>query len=167
MLFLCRDFSIFISIAIHIMLKLKRTTNRDKDFKSLILELDTDLKNRYDHDQYQYDAFNKTNDINTVVVAYMDDIAVACSCFTPSTDETIEIKKMFVNPYLRGLGIASAILNELTDWAKELNYQTAVLETGKKQPESINLYKKHGFAIIDKFGSYIKLENSVCMSKKL
>jgi len=149
------------------MIRLKRTSNKDADFKSLIMELDNDLQGRYQNVQYQYNAYTDVSKINTVVVAYIQDIAVGCGCFKEVSDNTVEIKRMFVNPYFRGFGVASSIIDELLIWAKQLYYHEAVLETGKKQPESIKLYTKHGFHIIDNFGPYLGMEESVCMQRPL
>ncbi len=49
---------------------------------------------------------------------------------------------MFVHPDHRKKGFASAILKELEIWAKEIGYAYTILETGKNQPEAINLYQK-------------------------
>ncbi len=149
------------------MIHLKRTSNKDKDFKNLIVELDNDLQGRYSNITYQFNAFTDVSQINTVVVAYIQDIAVGCGCFKELDENTVEIKRMFVNPYFRGFGVASSIIEELLVWAKQLYYNTAVLETGKKQPESIKLYSKHGFAITENFGPYVGMEESVCMQKPL
>lgn len=149
------------------MVRLKRTSTKDNDFKNLISELDTDLQSRYKDVTYQFDAFTDVHHVNTAVVAYIQDIAVGCGCFKEIGENTVEIKRMFVNPYFRGFGVASSIIDELLTWARQLYYEDAVLETGKRQPESIKLYSKHGFSIIDNFGPYIGMEESVCMRKEL
>ena len=74
---------------------------------------------------------------------------------------------MFVLPEFRNKGLASMVLSALENWAKELGYQTCVLETGKKQPEAIALYEKAGYRQIPNYGQYAGIENSVCFEKKL
>jgi GNAT superfamily N-acetyltransferase len=74
---------------------------------------------------------------------------------------------MFVKEDRRGKGIAPTILNELEKWATELGYAACILETGKKQPEAIALYKKGGYQIIPNYGQYHGVDNSVCMRKQL
>ena len=74
---------------------------------------------------------------------------------------------MYVLPYRRGQGIASMILKELELWAVQLSYKKCLLETGKKQPEAIALYKKNGYQIIPNFGQYQQVENSICLQKTL
>ena len=49
----------------------------------------------------------------------------------------------------------------------ELGYAAALLETGKRQPEAIGLYRKFGYQIIANYGPYRGMENSLCMQKLL
>jgi len=74
---------------------------------------------------------------------------------------------MFVPTERRKKGIASAILNDLENWAAELSFTKCILETGKRQPEAIGLYKKNGYKQITNYGQYAGVENSVCFSKEL
>lgn len=74
---------------------------------------------------------------------------------------------MFVPTERRKKGIASAILNELENWAAELSFTKCILETGKRQPEAIGLYKKNGYKQIPNYGQYASVENSVCFRKEL
>ena len=41
------------------------------------------------------------------------------------------------------------------------------LETGKRQPEAIALYKKKGYSSIHNYGQYAEVPNSLCFEKKL
>jgi GNAT superfamily N-acetyltransferase len=72
---------------------------------------------------------------------------------------------MFVRPGFRGQGIAGSILRELEAWARELELESLILETGKAQPEAIRLYTKSGYEIIPNYGQYENVANSVCMQK--
>jgi GNAT superfamily N-acetyltransferase len=67
----------------------------------------------------------------------------------------------------RGKGIATKVLSELESWAKEENYKTALLETGFMQKDAIYLYQKLGYKIIENFGQYQGVENSICMKKNI
>ncbi|MFB6457244.1 GNAT family N-acetyltransferase [Chitinophaga sp. Hz27] len=144
-----------------------RTNNEQRDFESLTSALDDDLRDRYHELQDLYDEHNVIEAINTVVIAYAAGAAVGCACFREFNDHTIEIKRMFVMPELRGKGIAMGILQELENWAKELNYGYSILETGKRQPEAISFYQKSGYTIMDNYGQYIGMDNSICMRKRL
>ncbi|MGV3508336.1 MAG: GNAT family N-acetyltransferase [Sphingobacteriaceae bacterium] len=149
------------------MVEIIRTTSDDKRFKTLILELDSDLLSRYHTADYKFDVNIQLNALNTAVIAQISNITVGCGCFKEIDHNTIEIKRMYVNQYFRGFGVASMIIDELVRWAKELFYENAVLETGLKQPEAIKLYEKHGFVKVPAFGPYINIPNSICMGKSL
>src|SRR5215207_4791310 len=121
------------------MLKIIRTDSENADFQALVKLLDADLAIR-DGDMHGYYAqYNKIDAIKNAVVAYLDERAVGCGAFKQFEAESVEIKRMFVLPENRGHGIAVEILKELESWAAELNFKSAILETGKKQPEAIRL----------------------------
>ncbi len=149
------------------MLKIIRTDSLNEDFRELVRLLDAELSIRDGADHSYYAQFNKIYLIKNSVVAYLGEIAVGVGAFKKFDDESVEIKRMFVRPENRGQGIASAVLEELEKWAKDLNFNFAVLETGKKQPEAIRLYQKSGYEPIPNYGQYKAMENSVCMKKKL
>ena len=146
---------------------LKRTNNNDADFKSLVSLLDAFLQELNGEAQADYVQHNKLDYLDTVVVAYLNNNPVGCGCFKQFDVDTIEIKRMFVHLSTRGKGVASVILNELELWAAEKGFNYAVLETLKTNIEAVNLYKKQGYNIIDNYGPYIKLTDSICMQKKL
>ncbi|WP_083195896.1 GNAT family N-acetyltransferase [Flavobacterium piscis] len=149
------------------MITLKRTNSEDIDFKNLVVLLDQDLKIRDGEDHAFYNQFNKTDAIKHVIVFYENDIAVGCGAFRKKKEDTVEIKRMYVHPDHRKKGIASAVLAALEIWAKEVGYVYTILETGKNQPEAINLYQKLNYTIIPNYPPYEKIDNSVCMKKTL
>lgn len=148
-------------------ISLVKTDSSNTDFRLLVTELDADLKIRDGADHGFYSQFNKIDTIKHTVVAYAANTPVGCGAFKEYTTDAVEIKRMYVPPEQRGKGIAAAILNELEAWAASLGYKRCVLETGKKQPEAIQLYKKSGYRIIANYGQYENVENSVCFEKIL
>ncbi len=144
-----------------------RTNSENIDFLALVKELDLDLSIRDGDDRVFYNQFNKLYKIKHVVVAYENAIPVGCGAIKQYSDDTMEVKRMFTPLNLRGGGIASQVLYELEKWALELNYSKCILETGKRQPEAIALYKKNGYKIIPNYGQYENIENSVCFEKDL
>ena len=149
------------------MLTIRRVTSEDSDFIQLVKMLDQDLNVRYDKQQEAYDVYNKIESIATVVVAYLNEKSVGCGCFKKYDETTIEIKRMFVKPEMRGRGIAKKILDDLELWGMQLGFMRAILETGKNQPEAIGLYKRHGYSTIPNYDQYADMPNSVCMEKHL
>jgi putative acetyltransferase len=149
------------------MITIKRTTSADYDFQKLVSLLDKDLAVRDGDEHAFYAQFNKIINIQNVVVAYLNEGAIGCGAFKPYDANTVEIKRMFVEPAFRGKGVAQKVLDELELWAKELAYKYCILETGKKQPEAIALYTKADYSIIKNYGQYEGVENSVCMRKQV
>jgi GNAT superfamily N-acetyltransferase len=144
-----------------------RTNSENENFHKLVTELDADLRIRDGEDHSFYAQFNTIDKIKYVIVAYDNEIPVGCGAIKEYSQDTMEVKRMFVLLNRRGQGIASIILKELEQWTIELNYRKCLLETGKKQPEAIELYKKNGYKIIPNFGQYENVENSVCFEKRL
>ncbi len=144
-----------------------RTNAENEDFQKLVKKLDADLRIRDGDDHLFYAPFNKIDKIKYAVIAYDKELPVGCGAIKNYDQETMEVKRMYVLPDKRGQGIASAILKELEQWARELGGRKCLLETGRKQPEAIALYTKNGYAIIPNFGQYEQVENSVCFEKAL
>lgn len=146
-------------------MKVIRTNSDHPDFQSLVVLLDRDLKIR-DGDEHEFYAqYNKIDSIKNVVVAYFENEAIGCGAFKPFTENTAEIKRMYVKPELRGQRIAQSILTELEAWASEAGFTICVLETGYQQPEAIQLYQRSGYEKIANYGQYVGVENSLCMQK--
>lgn len=148
------------------MLKITRTNSNNPDFKGLVNELDTYLKN-IDGDEHDfYNQFNNIDVLKHTVIAYKNSKPVGCGAFKGFQNDAVEIKRMYTVPQYRNTGIAAKILLELEKWAFELDYVAAILETGKRQVEAVNFYKKNNYHIIPNFGQYASMDNSLCFKKE-
>lgn len=83
------------------------------------------------------------------------------------SDGDAELKRMYVIPEARGLGLARRILAVLEEDAKAAGRTRMVLETGIRQPEAIALYLSVGYLPCAKFGHYREYENSRCYARPL
>ncbi|GEO07075.1 N-acetyltransferase [Adhaeribacter aerolatus] len=147
------------------MLTLTRTDATNPEFIQLVRLLDEDLRIRDGEDHSFFAQFNKIDAIRHVVVAQLNGMPVGCGAVKAYTNQVGEIKRMYMRPEFRQQGIASFILKELEKWALELNFKEVILETGKAQPEAINLYTKSGYQVMPNYGQYEHVESSVCMKK--
>ncbi|SHM63784.1 GNAT family N-acetyltransferase [Flavobacterium saccharophilum] len=147
--------------------KVVKTTSENPDFMDLIKIFDTFLWERYPELKNDYWENNLIEFNPNVFVIYLNDKAVACGCFKRYNSTTVELKRMFVSPEARGLGLAQKIIKELEEEARTQGFETIVLETLYKQIEAINLYQKVGFEIVENYEPYVGLVNSVCMSKSI
>ncbi|HLO79940.1 MAG TPA: GNAT family N-acetyltransferase [Chitinophagaceae bacterium] len=147
------------------MIRYLRTDSENKDFVELVKLLDADLKVRDGDDHAFYAQFNKTASIRNTIVAYDDEMPVACGAIKAFDQDSVEVKRMYVVESRRRMGLAKGVLTELEKWAFELGYKSLVLETGKNQPEAIRLYSNTGYHITENYGQYIGVDNSVCFMK--
>lgn len=149
------------------MYKLIRTNSQNKDFIDLVKLLDEDLAKRDREDHSFYAQYNKLDNINHALVLYKNNIPVSIGAIKEFDAYSMEVKRMYTLSEVRGQGLAKRVLFELENWANELGYKRCVLETGKRQPEAIILYKKNGYKSISNYGQYIGIENSLCFEKQL
>ena len=94
-------------------------------------------------------------------------VPAACGCFKKYDNETVEIKRMFVQKPFRGQGLSRLILNKLEQWATEEMYRYSILETSVHFEVARRLYESSGYAIIPNYPPYTDLAESVCMKKSL
>lgn len=149
------------------MTTIKRTNANDDHFIQFVKALDMDLAIKDGDDHAFYNQYNTLDAIKNVIVAYENGIAVGCGALKEYNTVTVEIKRMYVPPQHRNKGVATTVLKALEEWATELGYAKTILETGKRQPDAIGLYKKNRYLIIPNYGQYATVENSVCFEKAL
>jgi len=82
------------------------------------------------------------------LVAYVDDVPVACGGLKRLDDETAEVKHIYVVPEARSRGLGRSILMALEDEARRLGYRRARLDTGPRQPHARRLYESTGYVAI-------------------
>lgn len=78
-----------------------------------------------------------------------------------------ELKRMYVKPEARGVGVADRIIDRLEAEAQARGCPELKLETGPYQPQALAFYARHGYARCGAFGDYPEHPLSVFMSKRL
>lgn len=149
------------------MLTIKRVDAENLDFIKLVEQLDRHLVTVDGDDNEFYHQFNGIEALKNIIVFCRDNIPVGCGTIKEFDSTTVEIKRMYITPEQRGIGLGSKMLSELEKWTTELNYTSCILETGKRQVEAIALYTKNGYHIIPNYGQYAEIENSVCFKKEV
>ncbi|NIJ55280.1 GNAT family N-acetyltransferase [Dyadobacter arcticus] len=147
------------------MINITRTDSNNPDFQKLTNKLDIELCRIYNTQPKDYEEYNRITDLGTVVLVYFNSDPIACGCFKKLDETTVELKRMYVDSAFRGRGIGSTMVKELENWAMGLGSKAVVLETGKKQPEAIAMYRKLGYHNISGYSKDTETDNSVCMKK--
>ena len=103
----------------------------------------------------------------TFLVVRDGNAAVGCGAVLRDPRGWGEVKRMYVRPARRGLGLGRRLLDELSRWADARGATRLVLETGDRQPEALGLYTRVGFVCIACFDEYASAPNSLCYEKRL
>jgi putative acetyltransferase len=93
--------------------------------------------------------------------------AVGMAALVRRDSSSAELKRMFVHPFARGCGVASALLEQVETDAAIRGIREIVLETGPLHDAALALYRRHGYEAIPQFGPYVGEEFSVCLAKTL
>lgn len=83
-----------------------------------------------------------------------DGVPIGCGGVQFFGSEYGEIKRMYIRPQFRGLGLAKLMLDHLAEHTRSNNINVLRLETGIHQHAAIALYERAGFRSIPPFGEY-------------
>jgi DNA-binding MarR family transcriptional regulator/GNAT superfamily N-acetyltransferase len=85
------------------------------------------------------------------LVVRSDDAVVGCGGVLRVDDETAEVKRMWVDPEWRGLGLGRRLLAKLEAVARDLGYARVVLDTNETLLEAIAMYERAGYRSIARY----------------
>jgi GNAT superfamily N-acetyltransferase len=140
------------------------------DATRLIAELSAKLSRRYEHVDDGSGHFRPEDASvprSIFLIGRLDSRPVACGAVRPLVGDVGEVKRMYVDPAVRGRGLSKRLLAALEDAAHRMGYAALRLETGDRQPEAIRLYESAGYHRIEPFGIHIDSQRSVCFEKWL
>ena len=86
--------------------------------------------------------------------ARVDGVIRGCGGFLVTDQGYGEVKRIFVSPKARGLGLGRAVMDHLEHEARSLGLSRLKLETGIYQPEALGLFEVCGYAVCERFGDY-------------
>jgi GNAT superfamily N-acetyltransferase len=149
-------------------IKFVYVNDTNEDFVMLCNQLDEYLFEAVggEKQRRQYSQYNTLEDIHDVVLVYDNDRPVACASFKFHDMRVAEVKRVFVREEYRGTGLAKQLMEELENQAKKRGYTKLILETGIQLPEAMAFYKKIGYSVIENYGQYQNMKESVCMQKE-
>ena len=86
-----------------------------------------------------------------VLVARLDGKVVGCVMMQRIDHHTCEMKRMFVGPEGRGLGLGRRLAENIVRVAQERHYKAMRLDTGRNHDEALRLYRSLGFREIEPY----------------
>ena len=148
-----------------------RTTFADDTTVALVRRLNDELSGMYPEDganHFTLDPDSVIPPAGVMVRATLDGTPVACGALRMLDERTGELKRMYVDPAVRGLKLGAAILDALEHEAAALGARELCLETGSRQTAAIGLYEKAGYVPTPLWGEYLRSpETSRCYRKVL
>lgn len=102
----------------------------------------------------------------TFLTARVDGAPVACgACIDEGA--YVEVKRMYVLPACRGLGLGKQLLEAMEAQIRSDGGRVIRLEAGTAQAEALELYERAGYLRCPPFGEHHANPRSVCMEKLL
>ena len=110
------------------------------------LDLEFDLKKSGDPELSQM-----KHPHGTFIVARLGDMPVGCVGIKGSGGALAEVKRMWIAPAARGLGLARRLMTSAEEAARALGIATLRLDTNSSLVEAVGLYRAMGWAEIERF----------------
>jgi len=138
------------------------------DATALIAELDAHLEPLYPSEsRHGFSVQKLIADSVAFFVIRVGGAPAGCGGIKLFGTEYAEVKRMYVRPQFRGLGLAKLLLDHLADYARSHRVGILRLETGIHQHAAIGLYERLGFQRIPPFGEYRDDPISRCYEKRI
>ena len=145
-----------------------RADPREAEIRNLIESLDVYMLALYPSDStHRVDATILASRNARFFSALCDGMLVGCGGILIEHDYA-EVKRIFVSPKARGLGVGRKLMERLEVESRRLGFKLLRLETGIYQPEALALFKAMGFIPRLSFGDYPNNDpNSIFMEKQV
>lgn len=99
------------------------------------------------------DSHELTPPAGLMLIARLRRQAVGCGALKLHPDRTAELKRMWIAPQMRGLGLGRRLLGELEGAALRSGIQVIRLETNRTLIEAIALYRRCGYREVEAFNA--------------
>lgn len=141
----------------------------DIDFQGLCGLLDEELNQLAGgvDNRKAYIPLNDIQCLHSVMIAYDGEIPAGCGAIKVYGGETAELKRFYVKPEFRKQHIGLTMLAYLEEEARKAGFQKIILETGEPLTAAVALYQKAGFDVMENYGPYKNMAESLCMKKVL
>ncbi len=145
-----------------------RADPRDAKIRKLIEALDVYMLALYPSEStHRVDTTILASRNARFFCALCDGMLVGCGGILIEHDYA-EVKRIFVSPKARGLGVGRKLMERLEVESRRLGFKLLRLETGIYQPEALALFKAMGFIPRLSFGDYPNNDpNSIFMEKQV
>ena len=145
---------------------IKLVKNNNLDFIKLCEELEYAHQNVIKEQRAKHgNCLNNLDTFATILLYYIDNIAVGCMAMTNPVNDKAEIGRVYVKEEYRQQKIAYQLFNCIIEEARKQKIKILKLDTYSRFKAAVNMYKKFGFYEVN---NYIEdSPYSLCMQKDL
>lgn len=138
-------------------IEIMAVTTPDDSILEMVEKLDASMKDLYPPESTHLTPPEELSaGANRLFAIKVDGKLMGCGGFRVVGRDYAEIKRIYVDPSSRGLGLAKALLDRLESESRSLGLPEMKLETGIFQPEAIGLFERCGYTQCPVFGDYPK-----------
>ncbi len=145
----------------------------DEDFetaKKLLVEYGSSLSFHLSFQDFEGELANLPGDYvhptGCLLLAVYKEQPVGCVGLRKLSDEACEMKRLYVKPSFRGLGIGRALVEAVIEEARKIDYNYMRLDTVPSMEAASALYTSVGFKKASEY-RYNPIEDAVFMELKL
>lgn len=109
-------------------------------------------------DKWCYTRYSENENIESVWMAYSDDVPIGCIAYRKKSNGVGELKRLFIRSEYRGSGISKKLVDTVECYAKEHSCHTLFLDTRITLEPAVSIYRNLGFSIVFQQGLYIQME---------
>lgn len=99
-------------------------------------------------------------------LALVEGKAAGCIALRPMEDKICEMKRLYVDPEYRHLGLGKQLVEKIIDAGQKLGYSTMRLDTLTSMTAALALYRSQGFREIPPY-TYNPLDGATYMERSL
>ena len=137
---------------VHLAIEDPTTADAEWCISQYFLELKARFESGFDPSRsISADAHELVPPAGALIIARLRDQPVGCGALKFHANAPAELKRMWVAPEVRGLGVGRRILLELERHAREAGARVVRLETNRALKEAIHLYRTSGYREVPAF----------------
>lgn len=110
------------------------------------------------------DAAKYRPPLGAFLIAWSDDLPVGCVSLRPLEPGVAEVKRLWIDPGARGLGLARRLMRALESRARDMGFTQLKLDSNATLTEAIALYRSDGWYEI---APYTGFPANVWLGKRL
>jgi len=86
-----------------------------------------------------------------LLLAWQGEEVLGCIALRPVSDDTCEMKRLYVRPQARGERLGRRLVEQLCTEARQVGYRRIVLDTLPSMGEAVHLYQSLDFQVTDPY----------------